>query len=447
MSHAHVAIRVEGLGKQYRLGRRERYLTLRDAVADAVRAPWRALRGRGETPSVWALRDVNFEVEHGSVLGVIGANGAGKSTLLRILARITEPTTGRAEVRGRVGSLLEVGTGFHPELTGRENVFLSGALLGMSRADVTRKFDEIVAFAGVDRFIDTPLKQFSSGMAVRLGFAVAAHLETEILIVDEALAVGDASFQRKCLGRMAGVAREGRTVLFVSHDLAAIASLTETAICLDAGTIVGAGATTDVIRDYLDRGVNRDDETGVARLRERTRPQEIAHSGTVRLDWVRTTSPEGVPASAFEEGEAINVTFGLTVEQPAGTLEFVLGVGSVEQSVVVFLVTSPRHQCVGPGRYTIGMRIDPNHLTAGSYSLGLKVIADGTRADTVHDALRFVMIDATAPQGVPGEYRKSSGLLRVDYAWDQTLREVAADGFSYTGRAPEDLAEEVGNLT
>ncbi|NDQ56869.1 MAG: ABC transporter ATP-binding protein, partial [Acidipila sp.] len=217
------AIAVENLGKRYRLGERERYVALRDVLARAFTAPFRAFRGASNTgrsgngnSHVWAVRDVSFEVREGETIGVIGRNGAGKSTLLKILARITQPSEGRARIRGRVGSLLEVGTGFHPELTGRENVFLSGAILGMKKAEIVKKFDEIAAFSGVETFLDTPLKHYSSGMQMRLAFAVAAHLEPEVLLVDEVLAVGDLEFQKKCLGKMEEVTRGGRTVLFVS---------------------------------------------------------------------------------------------------------------------------------------------------------------------------------------------------------------------------------------
>ena len=250
-----VAIRVENLSKLYTLGKRERYRTLRDTLTDALAAPFRRLRNGAspetEAETLWALKDVSFEVKHGEVLGVIGRNGAGKSTLLKILSRITEPTGGRAEIHGRVGSLLEVGTGFHPELTGRENIFLNGAILGMKKAEILRKFDEIVAFAEVEKFIDTPVKHYSSGMYVRLAFAVAAHLEPEILIVDEVLAVGDAEFQKKCLGKMGDVAAEGRTVLFVSHNMGAVTSLCTRVVCLANGTVIGNGEPRQVIQEYL----------------------------------------------------------------------------------------------------------------------------------------------------------------------------------------------------
>jgi lipopolysaccharide transport system ATP-binding protein len=247
------AIRVEGLGKRYRVGARRRPGTLRDVVADAVRAPLRrrTLAAASGAEWHWALREISFELAPGRVLGIVGGNGAGKSTLLKILSRITEPTEGRAEVRGRVGSLLEVGTGFHSELTGRENVFLSGAILGMRRAEIVRRFDEIVEFAEVGRFLDTPIKHYSSGMQMRLAFAVAAHLEPEILLVDEVLAVGDAAFQRKCLGKMSHVAGEGRTVLFVSHNMAAVQALCDSAVWLREGRIVAAGGPGQVVSTYL----------------------------------------------------------------------------------------------------------------------------------------------------------------------------------------------------
>src|SRR5881275_1598668 len=249
-------IRAEGVSKQYRIGKsKEDFPTLRDALAGAVRSPlrWAKAAARPATPTFWALRDVGFEVAPGEVVGIIGRNGAGKSTLLKILSRITEPTEGRVRIKGRVASLLEVGTGFHPELTGRENIFLNGTILGMRRAEIVRRFDEIVEFAGVGRFLDTPVKRYSSGMQVRLAFAVAAHLEPEILLVDEVLAVGDAEFQEKCLGKMRDVTREGRTVVFVSHNLAAVRALCSRALVLEQGRLVFDGAADDAVERYLQR--------------------------------------------------------------------------------------------------------------------------------------------------------------------------------------------------
>src|SRR5438445_5352997 len=253
-----VAIRVDGLGKQYQIGGdRKPYKTIRESITDMVLDPLRRLRAglsadalNGEQ-AFWALKDVSFEVNRGEVVGIIGRNGAGKSTLLKILSRITEPTEGEVEIAGRVGSLLEVGTGFHPELTGRENVYLNGAILGMQRREIERRFDEIVAFSEIERFLETPVKHYSGGMYTRLAFAVAAHLEPEILLVDEVLAVGDAAFQKKCLGKMGDVAGQGRTVIFVSHNMGAVASLCQTGLVLDAGRIGFVGPVTEAVELYL----------------------------------------------------------------------------------------------------------------------------------------------------------------------------------------------------
>jgi lipopolysaccharide transport system ATP-binding protein len=272
-------IKVENLSKQYRIGTREAYKTFQETLVDIAKAPIQQL-GRlfnrqssivnRHSETIWALKDVSFEVERGEVVGIIGRNGAGKTTLLKILSRITEPTKGRAELRGRVGSLLEVGTGFHSELTGHENIYLYGAILGMDRWEVTRKFDEIVAFAELEKFIDTPVKRYSSGMYVRLAFAVAAHLEPEILLVDEVLAVGDAQFQKKCLGKMKEVGKEGRTILFVSHNMAAVEALCSSGMLLINGKLIFEGTSNDTIRKYenISRGytitdvANRKDRQG-----------------------------------------------------------------------------------------------------------------------------------------------------------------------------------------
>lgn len=244
-------IRVDKVSKQYRLGGREAaYRTLRDSINSAIRTPWK--RSAKNSENLWALQDVSFEITPGEVVGIIGRNGAGKSTLLKVLSRITEPTKGRIELYGRVGSLLEVGTGFHPELTGQENIYLNGSILGMRRSEIAKKFDEIVSFAEVEKFVDTPVKHYSSGMYVRLAFAVAAHLEPEILIVDEVLSVGDAHFQKKCLGKIGDVARAGRTVLFVSHNLGAVTQLCSRGIILKGGQTVFDGDVTDAVAHYVE---------------------------------------------------------------------------------------------------------------------------------------------------------------------------------------------------
>ena len=263
------AIRVENLGKQYNIGAPQiKYQTLRDKMADAVKR-----REKAADHYIWALKDVSFEVKEGQVLGVVGRNGAGKSTLLKILSRVTEPTEGSIEIRGRVGSLLEVGTGFHPELTGRENIFLNGAILGMKRIEIDKKFDEIVDFSEVEKFIDTPVKRYSSGMYLRLAFAVAAHLEPEILVVDEVLAVGDAEFQKKCLGKMSDVAQQGRTVLFVSHNMSAVLRLTQETLVIDHGKLLMRGPTPEAIDYYLSKGLTEEGQ-------KVWQPEEIASAGT-----------------------------------------------------------------------------------------------------------------------------------------------------------------------
>jgi homopolymeric O-antigen transport system ATP-binding protein len=254
-----IAIRAEGLGKQYRIGERQKYKALRDTLTDAIAFPFRYGRSfliasedeKNTNEMIWALKDVSFEIKQGEVVGVIGRNGAGKSTLLKILSRITEPTKGYVDLYGRVGSLLEVGTGFHPELTGRENVYLNGSIIGMTKREINRKFDEIVAFAEIEQFLDTPVKYYSTGMHMRLAFAVAAHLEPEILLVDEVLAVGDAVFQRKCLGKMGEVAKQGRTVIFVSHNLGAIKALAQRCLIIDQGQLITSGTVDDCIGAYL----------------------------------------------------------------------------------------------------------------------------------------------------------------------------------------------------
>lgn len=281
-------IRVEGLGKRYRLGaKQEPYRTIRESLRDAGRAAVRTLTGRGRSSRIdasdqafWALRSVNFEVGRGEVVGVIGRNGAGKSTLLKILSRITEPTEGQAVLRGRIGSLLEVGTGFHPELTGRENIFLNGAILGMRRAEIASRFDAIVSFAEVEKFLDTQVKFYSSGMYLRLAFAVAAHLDPEILLVDEVLAVGDAEFQRKCLTRMGEVAQEGRTILFVSHNMAAIERLCSKAIVVEDGRIAYEGEPRAAIQHYLSHA-------GTTAGKELQAPERRPGRGRVRFSRVR----------------------------------------------------------------------------------------------------------------------------------------------------------------
>jgi len=317
---------VEGLGKRYRLRHRADdggYATLRETIAGVLSAPFRGgnvTRAAAAADDFWALRDVNFDVAAGDVVGIIGRNGAGKSTLLKILSRITEPTAGRVTLDGRVASLLEVGTGFHPELTGRENIFLNGAILGMTRQEIRRNFDSIVAFAEVERFLDTPVKRYSSGMYVRLAFAVAAHLEPDILVIDEVLAVGDAEFQKKSLGKMRDVSRGGRTVLFVSHNMAAVQALCSTALWLDRGKVAASGATPDVISKYLQGASPVDNASG--------RPRRLGRS----IDIGRLT----ITPNPVGSGGAMEVAITLSAIEPVKIGEVaVLFYSSLETRVAV----------------------------------------------------------------------------------------------------------------
>ena len=314
-------IKADGLGKRYRIQHqqeRQRYRALRDVLADKARSLFQNRKSEITTSNsvedFWALRDVSFEVKPGEVVGIIGRNGAGKSTLLKLLSRITEPTAGRITLRGRVASLLEVGTGFHPELTGRENIFLNGAILGMTRAEIRRKFDEISAFAEVEKFLDTPVKRYSSGMYVRLAFAVAAHLEPEILIVDEVLAVGDAEFQKKCLGKMQDVASQGRTVLFVSHNMAAVRRLCARGILLGKGSVVTDGEINAIVDAYL----NGSNQAGDGAKYFFPTPSDLTRPFFESIEVVNTA---GVSRSTIMAGEPFEVSITLHNPMPRSTLQ------------------------------------------------------------------------------------------------------------------------------
>ncbi len=321
------AIQVEGVGKKYLLQHQQpgrRYTALRDVITDRAKALFNRNPESGDRKSVeefWALKDVSFSIQHGDVVGIIGRNGAGKSTLLKLLSRITEPTTGSIRLRGRVASLLEVGTGFHPELTGRENIFLNGAILGMTRVEIKRKFEEIVAFAEVEKFLDTPVKRYSSGMYVRLAFAVAAHLEPEILIVDEVLAVGDASFQKKCLGKMQDVSKGGRTVLFVSHNMGAVTSLCRTGIWMQQGRLIKTGSARQIVDDYLT--TNAGSQTSVVDLAALPRMGEFGRKFKIeKLEWL-----SGLP---LQHGESISARIHFRTTDDVEDVALGLGFSTLE---------------------------------------------------------------------------------------------------------------------
>ena len=387
-------ITVDGIGKAYRIGlKEERYPTLRDALVGALNAPLRRFQQLRERTSgddiIWALKDVSFEVHRGEVLGIIGRNGAGKTTILKILSRITEPTEGTARLRGRVASLLEVGTGFHPELSGRENVYLNGAILGMKKAEIDRKFDEIVAFAGVERFIDTPVKRYSSGMYVRLAFAVAAHLDPEILIVDEVLAVGDLEFQKKCLGKMHDVAAgEGRTVLFVSHNMDAIMGLCSHVIVTEQGHNSERLSPEEGVSRYLALG--RDDRADVP-LAEKPRIQYRARPPIFTNLTIRSKNGDG---RTFPSGD--EVTFEIELRDFSDIVQASCHVALLSERYQRVAVFHTLYQCGltfnGDSRVTLTCRIPSLPLTPGRYYVELALAGDHRLIERVERAAQVEVL-------------------------------------------------------
>jgi lipopolysaccharide transport system ATP-binding protein len=371
-----IAIRAEGLSKQYHIGGQQTHDKLSDQLADMFVAPFRRagklLRGQAAgaaelDEAIWALKDVSFEIKPGEVVGIIGRNGAGKSTLLKILSRITEPTEGYAEIYGRVGSLLEVGTGFHPELTGRENVYLNGAILGMKKVEIERKFDEIVAFAEIDKFIDTPVKHYSSGMYVRLAFSVAAYLEPEILLVDEVLAVGDMAFQKKCLGKMENVANQGRTVLFVSHNMGAITRLCERSFWLDEGRIESEGLSRQVVSRY--------ESQYLMACAQWKRPYSEKAGGEFAFLSIVVRNSEGRPCTLFSGDEPVSVEIRYVVHRPLSGCQIGTRLWN-SNGFVVFTTTDADNSGVSAlpkeqGSYRAVFMIPGNFLSPGTYYLSV----------------------------------------------------------------------------
>ncbi len=421
-----IVIRAEGLGKKYRIGHeaeRERYVALRDVFARSAKHFWRktadmalgrALVLGDSFEEFWALKDVSFEVKRGEVLGIIGRNGAGKSTLLKILSRITEPSEGRVAIKGRVASLLEVGTGFHPELTGRENIYLNGAILGMTRAEIKKKFDEIVAFAEVERFLDTPVKRYSSGMYVRLAFAVAAHLEPEILLVDEVLAVGDAEFQKKCLGKMDEVSRrEGRTVLFVSHNMGVVTSLCPAAMWLDGGSIREFGMAREVINGYL--SCRKYEGERVVQLTNIARPLWLQDN---RL---RLRSFEWLCDLPLRHGERIGARIRFGTRAPVSAVSVGIGFSTFGGTRLLTYETDlqddPRPDLRQPGEYTVEVEIDALPLAPDLYNVDI-----GCRSGDFH-GLDYLpacsQAEIVAGANTPGAIvRRGAGVrLPSDWAW------------------------------
>ena len=403
-----IAVHAEALSKLFHIGAAEAYSTFREALTNALAAPFRRTRwifqgtngdvSEGEN-EIWALKDVSFEVKRGEVVGIIGRNGAGKSTLLKILSRITEPTVGFAEIHGRVGSLLEVGTGFHGELSGRENIYLNGAILGMKKTEIDRRFDEIVSFAEVEKFIDTPVKRYSSGMYLRLAFAVAAHLEPEILIVDEVLAVGDASFQNKCIGKMGAVAREGRTVLFVSHNIAAVKSLCTRAILLDGGQVDCDGPVDEVV----DRYITANSQV----LKSGAIPENAERIGTgdAKLRLVQLANMSCNPVSELYFGQPFRVTLAFDVLTEIRDLLVEVNIGKPDGTDVVLSTTVDDGQPpvdLTAGRYEVTADFDIV-LLPGRYSIGLGIHRiDGMTIDFIRRVLDFRVLQVA--QNGHGDY-------------------------------------------
>lgn len=417
-----IAIRVEGLSKQYRIGgKQERYKTFRDTVADMIKAPFRRVKPqaddiamRNEEETIWALKDVSFEVKRGEVVGIIGRNGAGKSTLLKILSRITEPTSGYADIYGRLGSLLEVGTGFHPELTGRENIYLNGAIIGMKRAEIVRKFDEIVAFAEVEKFIDTPVKHYSSGMYLRLAFAVAAHMEPEILLVDEVLAVGDVQFQKKCLGKMGDVAKEGRTVLLVSHNMAAVTNLCRISVLLDKGRLSAHDETDKVISQYLADNAYRA-TTSLAERKDRS------GNGRVRIQDINLLDLNNTATSVAQSGKPI--TFALHYSSADGKpiynglfeIKVTDNLGQLLFTLSTFLTGESFDQL--PENGTVFCQVPHLLLAPGVYNTRLVCYANNELADLVSDAFQFTVIETDYLGGGKIVHSKTYGAFLMPQKW------------------------------
>jgi lipopolysaccharide transport system ATP-binding protein len=427
-------IRIEGLGKRYVIGhQRSERPGMRHVMEDAMRAPLTWFRKRAENKSrlreeFWALKDISFEIKQGEVVGVIGRNGAGKSTLLKILSRITEPTEGRIEIEGRVASLLEVGTGFHQELTGRENIFLNGAILGMSRLEIKRKFDEIVAFSEIEKFLDTPVKRYSSGMYVRLAFAVAAHLEPEILIVDEVLAVGDIQFQKKCLGKMESVARTGRTVIFVSHNIGAITQLCSRAILLESGSLVDSGDAAKVANRYLNEATNRqtakcwpDDlrAPGNESVRLKSVRVVVADRSTL-LDGVDVRDPVGVEVEYTVYKSGVVFVPSLHLHNAEGVQIFV----SIDLEADW---VRTRRQC---GTYTSVAWLPGNFLNIGTHYVSIAC----SRLDTheLHlfeqQVVAFNVVEVDAADTARGEFSGTlPGAIRPILEWRTKMVSVLSD--------------------
>lgn len=450
MSSKDVAIRVEKISKRYRIGLKEQaHDSIGGAIFDFIRSPLKNYRkyrslytfgdsvgdsGSNSADIIWALRDVSFTVKKGGVLGIIGRNGAGKSTLLKILSKITDPTTGLVEIHGRVSSLLEVGTGFHPELTGRENIYLNGTILGMRKREIDQKLDEIVDFSGVEKFIDTPVKRYSSGMSVRVAFAVAAHLEPEILIIDEVLAVGDARFQKKCLKKMQDVGRAGRTVLFVSHNMPAVTHLCSRTILLEEGQILKEGPSRDVISAYLDA------ETGTKGERVWLDPSKAPAGGICRLRAVRVRSEDGKIIETLDIRRPVKLEMEFEVLKPEHVLMPYYSIFN-EEGIHLFSAHDidpewrGRHRSIG--RYVSTVWVPGNFFAEGTMFVNVGVTTLNPNISQFYkaDAVAFYVVDSLEGDSARGDWHKHmSGVVRPMLEWSTEFYPQDMEPLNHPGK-------------
>lgn len=428
-----VIIKVENLSKQYRIGTKEAsYKTIRESIVDTAKAPFAGIGSTlrnltnktnltnkpneaNQTDLFWALKDISFEVKRGEVVGIIGRNGAGKSTLLKILSKITEPTEGRVELRGRVGSLLEVGTGFHPELTGHENIYLYGAILGMDRWEVNRKFDEIVAFAELDKFIDTPVKRYSSGMYMRLAFAVAAHLEPEILLIDEVLAVGDMEFQKKCIGKMEDVSKQGRTVLFVSHNMSAISNLCDKGILLNKGEIQQTGSVKAIVDTYLNESLHLDGNVIFPDNR-------VSSTNKLQFLSIRILDKDRNQTSQIDLLDGFFIEINYNISKSIRGAQIVFELWNATGSCVLCSTDFDKNPkdiniVKSPGTYTSSCFISSNYLRGGRYWIELASSVPGVEAlDKINNAIALEVIDTGSAELKLSQKRR--GIISPVLLWD-----------------------------
>ncbi|MES2209899.1 MAG: ABC transporter ATP-binding protein [Chloroflexota bacterium] len=424
-----IVINAESLSKSYRISHDAPggYRTFREAIVEAAKHPFRA-RQRSTSEVLWAIHDVSFEVRRGEALGIIGRNGAGKSTLLKILSRITKPTSGRADVYGRLGSLLEVGTGFHPELTGRENVYLNGAILGMSRREIQRQFDEIVAFAETERFLDTPVKHYSTGMYMRLAFAVAAHLDTDVLVVDEVLAVGDAAFQQKCLGKMEDVAGHGRTVLFVSHNMAAITQLCTNALLLDGGRVAASGPTDQVIGSYM---ASQNQE---ARVDLHSKGVANGTGGAV-FEWAEARNQLGAICQDFSVGDDIIIRFGIRLAPERPGTKLAVSLRTSDGLPIAHMVDDDSAFVLDRSSEgsTVSVILDDVRLYPGSYAVTLWAVNSANTEVFDHAEACITIRIVDGGRLTMRHLPRHSGLLFLTPKWER----VADDDWAAVGQADE----------